>query len=150
MTRSLAYWTVTLLLAATAAQAGVEVVTSPDISQTNRYYVGNRPPLEPSRFIGLPVGSVQPRGWLKEMLQRQREGLCGHLGEISAWLQKDNNAWLSKAGKGNYGWEELPYWLKGYIELGYVSDDPKMIAEAQTWLEAVLASQRPNGDFGPT
>jgi len=66
------------------------------------------------------------------MLRRQREGLTGHLGEISAWLQKENNAWLSKDGKGEYGWEELPYWLKGYIELAYIFDDGKMIKESQT------------------
>ena len=56
--------------------------------------------LEPSQFIPLPIGSVQPKGWLLAILQRQRDGLCGHLGEISVWLQKDDNAWLSKDGKG--------------------------------------------------
>lgn len=138
----------TLALASTL-YAGVEVVRAPDLSRTNSYYVSNRAPLEPSRFIGLPVGSVQPRGWVREFLKRQREGLTGHLGEISAWLQKDDNAWLSKDGKGKYGWEELPYWLKGYIELAYIFNDPKMLAEVRTWIEGTLASQRANGDFGP-
>ena len=124
-------------------------MSGPDLSHTNSFYVGNRAPLEPSRFIGLPVGSVEPRGWLREILRRQREGLTGHLGEISAWLEKDGNAWLSKDGKGKCGWEELPYWLKGYIELGYIFNDPSMIAESRTWIEGVLASQRPDGDFGP-
>ena len=82
-------------------------------------------------------------------MRRQRDGLTGHLGEISAWLQKQNNAWLSKDGKGEYGWEELPYWLKGYIELAYLFDNPKMKAEAELWINGVLASQRPDGDFGP-
>ena len=121
----------------------------PVMTQTNAFYVGNRPPLQPAAFLPLPVSAVTPRGWLREMLQRQREGLTGHLGEISAWLQKEDNAWLSKDGKGKYGWEELPYWLKGYIELGYIFNDPKMIAEAHTWIEGALASQRSNGDFGP-
>src|ERR1051326_5415405 len=137
------------LLAAFAARAGVDVVERPDTAQTNSFYVSNRAPLLPSQFIGLPVGSVQPRGWLREMLRRQRGGLTGHLGEISAWLQKDDNAWLSKDGKGKYGWEEVPYWLRGYIELAYIFDDPKMISESQVWIEGVLASQRPDGDFGP-
>src|ERR1035437_8286348 len=97
----------------------------------------------------LPVGSVQPKGWLLEYMNRQRDGLSGSLGEISVWLEKDGNAWLSKDGKGKYGWEEVPYWLRGYIQLGYILNDPKMIAESQVWIEGALNSQRPDGDFGP-
>src|SRR5690606_14768713 len=94
-------------LTAISVKAKIEVVNGPDLSRTNRFYVSNRAPLEPSRFILLPVGSIEPRGWLREMLQRQRTGLTGHLGEISAWLQKEDNAWLSREGQGKYGWEEL-------------------------------------------
>lgn len=142
-------WLAILVASVTAFAADLDVVTGPDVSRTNAFYVSNRAPLERSRFIGLPVGSVEPRGWVREFLRRQREGLTGHLGEISAWLQKEDNAWLSKDGKGKYGWEELPYWLKGYIELAYIFDDPKMIAETRIWIEGTLASQRANGDFGP-
>jgi len=98
-------------------------------------------------FIKLPVGSVRPRGWLSEVLNRQKDGLNGHLSEISAWLDKKNNAWL---GTGNdYGWEEVPYWLKGYGDMAYIMGDEKMIDEAKTWIEAVFKSQRPDGYFGP-
>ena len=62
---------------------------------------------------------------------------------------KEDNAWLSKDGKGKYGWEELSYWLKGYIEVAHIFQDPKMIAESHLWIEGTLASQRPDGDFGP-
>jgi hypothetical protein len=127
----------------------ISIVGRPDISQTNNFYAGNRAPLEPGRFIPLPIGSVQPKGWLLAVMQRQRDGLCGHLDEISVWLQKDGNAWLSKDGKGEYGWEEVPYWLRGYIQLAYIFNDPKMIAESGIWIEGVLNSQRPDGDFGP-
>jgi hypothetical protein len=127
----------------------VRVVDCPEMGMTNGFYLGNRLPLAPSALIPLPIGSVQPKGWLLAMLQRQREGLCGHLGEISVWLQKDGNAWLSKDGKGQYGWEELPYWLRGYLPLAYLFNDPKMIAAGETWINGALNSQRPNGDFGP-
>lgn len=125
------------------------VVARPETSSTNKFYIGNRAPLEPSRFIALPVGAVQPQGWLKEFLNRQRAGLCGNLGEISAWLQKEDNSWLSTDGKGKYGWEEVPYWLRGYLPLAYLLNDPKMIAESKIWIEGALNSQRPDGDFGP-
>lgn len=138
----------TLLTAATA-RADVSVVSRPVIATTNKFYVSNRQPLLPSQFIGLPVGTVEPRGWVRAFLERQKEGLTGHLGEISAWLQKEDNAWLSKDGKGKYGWEELPYWLRGYIDLAYIFNDPKMLAEVKVWIEGTIASQRANGDFGP-
>lgn len=131
------------------ARADVTVVDRPEVSGTNRFYIGNRAPLEPNRFLPLPVASVQPKGWLRVYLERQRDGLSGNLDEISVWLQKEDNAWLSKDGKGKYGWEELPYWLRGYIELAYILNDAKMIAESRVWIEGALASQRPDGDFGP-
>lgn len=81
------------------------------------------------------------------MLLRQKNGLNGHLSEISAWLDKENNAWL---GTGiDYGWEEVPYWLKGYANTAYLLQDSEMIDEARVWIEAVLESQRDDGYFGP-
>lgn len=127
----------------------ITIVARMDTVSTNKYYPGNRPPLRPSSFIKLPVTAIKPKGWLLEYLNRQRDGLTGHLGEISAWLQKKNNAWLSKDGKGEFGWEEVPYWLKGYGNLGYILKDEKIIKEAGIWLEGVLNSQRADGNFGP-
>ena len=124
-------------------------VERPDTSPVNAYYQGNRPPLQPLSFIKLPVGSVQPEGWVREFLNRQRDGLTGHLTGISPWLQKENNAWLSAKGEGDHGWEEVPYWLKGYISLAYILNDPAMIEESNIWIEGSLNSRRPDGYFGP-
>jgi len=125
----------------------ISVVDRPDVQAVNTNYVQNRAPLLPLNCIKLPVGDVKPQGWLLEMLHRQKNGLNGHLGEISAWLDKDNNAWL---GTGtDYGWEEVPYWLKGYGDMAYILGDEKMIKEAKTWIEAAFKSQREDGYFGP-
>ena len=82
------------------------------VLERNVNYPSNREPLMPQRFIKLPTGSIKPGGWILTQLELQKDGLNGHLGEISAWLQKEDNAWL-KAG-GHWGWEEVPYWLRGY------------------------------------
>ena len=127
-----------------------ESIGLPDTTQRNSHYIGNRAPLTASPYIKLPVGAVKPEGWLLEMLKRQRNGLTGNLGEISAWLQKEDNAWLNPEGKGKWGWEEVPYWLKGYASLGYILDDDSMKQETKIWIEGVLNSQRQDGNFGPT
>ena len=127
----------------------ISIVDSPDTIETNKHYVSNRLPLQPSKLIKLPVGSIKPKGWLLEYFNRQKKGLTGRLGEISAWLDKKDNAWLSKDGKGKWGWEEVPYWLKGYANIGYITDDKEIIDEAKIWIEAALDSQRENGFFGP-
>ena len=115
--------------------------------QLNTYYLANQEPLQPQQFIKLPVGSIQPQGWLKRQLELQKDGLNGHLGEISAWLQKEDNAWLTNGGK--WGWEEVPYWLRGYGNLAYIMGDDTMIKETLFWIEHILKSQRPDGNFGP-
>lgn len=113
----------------------------------NTHYISNQAPLQPQLFIKLPTGSIQPQGWLKRQLELQKDGLNGHLGEISAWLQKEDNAWLTNGGK--WGWEEVPYWLRGYGNLAYVMGDDAMIKETMFWIEHILKSQRPDGNFGP-
>src|SRR5204862_6762002 len=97
-------------------------------------YVSNRAPLEPSSFIKLPIGNIEPRGWLRHQLELERDGMTGHLKEISPWLDMSKSAWASKTGEGERGWEEMPYWLKGYGDLGYVMKDEKIIAEARKWI----------------
>lgn len=125
------------------------VVDKPETLVTNSHYVSNRAPLKPSALIKLPIGAIEPKGWLGEYLVRQKNGLTGNLGKISAWLQKEDNAWLDKNGQGNWGWEEVPYWLKGYANIGYILEDQEMIDEAKIWIEGTINSQKENGFFGP-
>lgn len=137
------------LAAAAAAFDGARVVARPDEGPANEFYIGNRAPLLPSPLVKLPIGAIEPQGWLRRQLELQAAGFIGHLTEISAFLAKENNAWLSPDGQGEHGWEEVPYWLKGFGDLGYVLGDQRIIAEARVWLDAVLASQREDGYFGP-
>ena len=125
------------------------VMKTTDHNNQNVNYIHSRAPLQQTHFIKLPSGSIEAGGWLNKMLGLQRDGLTGNLGEISIWLTKKNNAWLNKEGKGDYGWEELPYWLKGYLDIAYMLKDQKMISESKFWIDAVLNNQRDNGDFGP-
>lgn len=129
------------------AQESYSMLDRIPVQRHNVNYVSNVQPLVPQQFIKLPAGSIKPGGWLLTQLKLQCDGLNGHLGEISAWLQKEDNAWLKSGGK--WGWEEVPYWLRGYAGLSYLMNDKTMLAETHTWIEAILNSQRPDGNFGP-
>lgn len=96
-------------------------------------------------FDALPLGAVTPRGWLADQLRIQADGLTGHLDEHWADVGPDN-AWLGGDGDG---WERGPYYLDGLLPLAHLLQDERLIAKADRWVEAALASQRPDGGFGP-
>lgn len=118
----------------------------PDIGDSPDY-TGFKDPLEKAPLIKLPAGSIKPGGWLLKYLELQRDGLNGKLGTISAWLDKNDNQWLSDSG--DHGWEEVPYWLRGYCSLAYILGDQDMIKESQVWFDAVLDNIKEDGFLGP-
>jgi hypothetical protein len=138
------------LFASMAAGFGqAALVERPPSTSANSFYTGNRPPLAPSPFYKLPIGSITPRGWLRHQLELERDGMTGHLEQISPWLDFAKSSWADPQGQGKFGWEEMPYWLKGFGDLGCVLHDQAIMAEAKKWIDAALASQRPDGWFGP-
>lgn len=136
---------------ALAADSPIEVTVeaAPRVTPANTHYVVNRAPLAPNPLTKLPVGAVRAEGWLQRVLRLQADGFHGHLTEISDFLKKENNAWLSPTGRGDRGWEEVPYWLKGFQDCGYLLEDERMIREARIWIEGAIHSQQPDGWFGP-
>ncbi|MDE6194121.1 MAG: glycoside hydrolase family 127 protein [Muribaculaceae bacterium] len=135
-----------LIAGAASAQNSVTVTDKPAVG-TNTNYPGFKAPLQSAPLIKLPVGKVQPKGWLRKYLELQKDGLNGKLGTVSAWLDKNNNQWLSDVG--DHGWEEVPYWLRGYCSLAYILDDEEMKRESQVWFDAVLANLKDDGFLGP-
>lgn len=117
--------------------------------KANDFYVNQRAPLAPTPLQKLPTGAVKGSGWLKVQLDLQREGFAGQLAHISRFLNIKDNAWMGNGTAERAGWEELPYWLKGQVSLGYVTGDKKIIAECEAWIEGIIASQKDDGWFGP-
>ena len=102
---------------------------------------------EPAMEV-LPLGSVRPNEWLVEQLQKQASGLTGHAEELYDDIGKSD--WLTGANVGKeYAWERGPYYAKGLVALALVLDDASLKAKAQKWVDAILGSQRADGDFGP-
>ena len=96
----------------------------------------------------LPPGSIRAEGRLLAELEKQRDGLTGHAEELYDDIGKSD--WLTNAGRGGeYAWERGPYYARGLVALAFALDDDGLKARAKRWVDAALASQRPNGDFGP-
>ena len=102
----------------------------------------------PSPLRKLPIGAIRPEGWLRHQLELMADGFSGRLEEISPFCKYKGNAWVTPGGHGERGWEEVPYWLKGFTDLGLVLGDERLQAQARKWLDAVLANQSADGYFG--
>lgn len=102
--------------------------------------------LQPQAYNQLPLGSIKPAGWLRQMLVVQRDGATGHLDELYPLVMGKRNGWLG--GDGDQ-WERGPYWIDGLLPLAYTLGDSTLIAKVQPWIEWTLASQRDDGYFGP-
>lgn len=106
----------------------------------------NQTQLIESAFKSLPLGSIKPKGWLKDQLTIQAEGFTGHLDEH--WEDVgSNNGWLG--GNGD-SWERGPYYLDGLLPLAYLLEDDNLIKKTKPWIEWALDSQREDGSFGPS
>jgi len=106
----------------------------------------NRTPLAPKAFLELPLGSISPQGWLRDQLQRQADGLTGHLDERYARVVGPRNGWLGGDGDG---WERGPYWIDGLLPLAYLLDDEALKAKVKPWVEWSLTHAADDGYFGP-
>jgi hypothetical protein len=141
-------------LAATALYAGA--VTGPVLQASaatarvapaaGGLYTPNASPLSPTAFLRLPPGAVTASGWLAGELRLQLDGLCGRYQDISHFLNASTTGWLNPS---QAGWEEVPYWLRGYGDLGYVTGDATTLSNTVTWIDGILATQASDGFLGP-
>ncbi len=115
-------------------------------SANGENYQNNRYPLYAKPYMELPLGSIKAKGWLLEMLERQRSGATGCMDKLYPEVMGNRNGWLG--GDGDQ-WERGPYWIDGLLPLAYILDDKNLQEKAQAWVEWALESQREDGFFGP-
>ncbi len=136
-------------LAFISAVSFLSVVSCPLYAQLSQAAAGqviaNRAPLRPNAFDPLPLGAIEPRGWLRRQLEIQANGLTGHLGEF--WNDVGpNSGWLGGTGES---WERGPYYLDGLLPLAYELNNPTLIGKAKQWVDWTLTHQQPDGQIGP-
>ncbi len=96
------------------------------------------------RYTPVLPAELTPTGWLHRQLRIQAEGLSGNLDRV--WPDIRDSRWF---GGDREGWERVPYWLDGFIPLAYLLRDEDMIARAGRYVDAIIATQRPDGWICP-
>ena len=67
-------------------------------------YLQNRAPLLAKPYLELPIGAIQPMGWLKVQLEKMKDGSTGHLDSLYNKVMGKRNGWLG--GDGDV-WKEV-------------------------------------------
>jgi len=95
----------------------------------------------------LPLGTIQPRGWLADNLNLMANGLAGHMHEFYRYVK--DSPWLG--GNEEYAplHEGFPYWLNGIVPLAYSTGDARIKKQIASAVDHVLAHQAPDGWLGP-
>ncbi|HBJ18158.1 MAG TPA: hypothetical protein DDY70_00190, partial [Clostridiales bacterium] len=102
----------------------------------------------------LPLGSIRARGFLKEQLERSKDGMGGHLPEIEPGMIAD--PYIHKTVVKQWDGGEISGWgaeisgnyYAGLIQLAFTLDDEELKRKAEEWVDAVLKTQRPDGYLG--
>ena len=107
-----------------------------------------------NRLSQLPLGKVNPRGWLLEQLTRNRDGIGGHLPELeprmiaTPYTTRETEPTWGEERKAGWGAEISGNYWNGLIELAYTLNDEGLKAMATKWVDEVLANRRADGYLG--
>lgn len=107
-----------------------------------------------ARLKALKPGKIVARGWLREQLLRNRDGIGGHLDELEPvmilkpYITRETEARWGEKIKAGWGAEISGNYWTGEIALAFALDDEWLKKKAENWVNAVLAAQRADGYMG--
>jgi hypothetical protein len=97
----------------------------------------------PLTFDPLPLGSIQPQGWLLDQLQLMADGLAGN--EYNFYMYVNQSSWLGGDQEYSDLDEAFAYWFNGLVPLAYGLNDDGLKSQVQTAANYVLDHQADDG-----
>ncbi|MCL4203211.1 MAG: glycoside hydrolase family 127 protein [Pirellulaceae bacterium] len=110
-------------------------------------------PFEPparKAFLPLPLGLVEPEGWLRDWCLAARDGYTGHMDDVDIEFRRAWAADHKMTGErlnwpqGAWPYEGGGYWFDGLTRLGYVLHDDSLLQQAQRRFDVVVDNMHPN------
>ena len=105
------------------------------------------------KFKSIPANDISPKGWLKQYLINQRDGLTGHL--ENAGYPFNTEGWMADSITGNksiekwWPYEQNGYWVDGMTRCGLLLNDAFLLKKARKSIYYVLAHPDSTGFLGP-
>ena len=105
------------------------------------------------KFKSIPANDISPKGWLKQYLINQRDGLTGHL--ENAGYPFNTEGWTADSITGNksvekwWPYEQNGYWVDGMTRCGLLLNDAFLLKKARKSIYYVLAHPDSTGFLGP-
>ena len=109
-------------------------------------------------FHEISLSEIQPKGWLQNYLELQRDGLTGHPEasgfpfDAAWWGVEEHGAGSGKPGylTGFWGpYEQTAYWIDGALRCGYLLQDETLVKKANQPIDYVMTHPDPEGYLGP-
>lgn len=103
-------------------------------------------------YTEVPLRAVRPAGWLRGYLEKQRDGLTGHMEKagypfnVSFWGAPPDTF---DAEEHWSRFEQTAYWIDGAIRCGHLLEDDQLIAKAAAEIEGAIAHAADDGFIGP-
>ena len=105
-------------------------------------------------FREYKLSEILVKGNIRRQLERQRDGLTGHLEETG--YPFSTIGWdkpLAPTDQNLPGWwpyEQTAYWLDGYCRTAFLLRDEEMVCEALARIDRALSQTAPDGYIGPS
>ncbi len=103
-----------------------------------------------TQFEKVKITDIEPQGWIREFLIRQKNGLTGNI-EVAGY-PFNTCLWACEKMEGStkawWPYEQTAYYLDGVHRLGLLLDDQELVQKATINTDYVRDNLEPSGRFG--